>query len=177
MTTLRLLGTFPSRSDIGGLLKRPGDAALIERGRPRLLVLNCPCGCGEQYPINLDPQAGKAWRLYRRGSKISVFPSVWRDNGCEAHYIIWRNHISVFSHDYADEPDIDLGLSIERVLAEFGADWVSYVAVADKLEEVPWDVLNVCRRLTREARLERGTGDLAGSFRRALRDTSARAAK
>jgi hypothetical protein len=64
-----------------------------------------PRGCGEVFPINLDPRAGPAWRLYsdpRRG--VSLYPSVWRESGCESHYVIWRNRIYLFGR-YEDEFD------------------------------------------------------------------------
>jgi hypothetical protein len=25
---------------------------IVERGRPRLLMLACSCGCGEEFPVN-----------------------------------------------------------------------------------------------------------------------------
>ena len=81
---LNLKGTVSSRSDTTGMLNIAGDAVIVERARPRLLVLMCPCGCGEIFATNLDGQAGKAWRLYRKGGSITVFPSVWRDSGLRA---------------------------------------------------------------------------------------------
>ena len=53
---LRFCGTVSTRGAASTHLKSAGDAVLIERGRPRLLVLSCPCGCGEEFPINLDPR-------------------------------------------------------------------------------------------------------------------------
>jgi Family of unknown function (DUF6527) len=91
---IRFRGTVASRREASVRLKVPGDAVLVVRGRPRLLIISCPCGCGEQFPINLDSRAGPAWRLYgdrRRG--LSVYPSVWRESGCESHYVIWKNDV------------------------------------------------------------------------------------
>lgn len=164
---LKLQGTFQSRSDVAGLLNAPGEAALIERGRPRLLVLRCPCGCGEEYSINLDPQAGKAWRIYQRDKKLTIYPSVWRDNACEAHYIIWRDSIFVFGQKTLDDDSPDVETSSDRVLAAFGSNhWTSYVTVADSMGEIPWDVLEICRRLARNGLLVEGTATLKGSFQR-----------
>ena len=83
MTTnrpVRFHGVVSSRGDAAGYLKVPGDAALVERGRPRLLLLACPCGCGEQLPVNLDGRAGPAWRYYKNErTGLTLYPSVWRE--------------------------------------------------------------------------------------------------
>jgi len=110
--TLRLLKVVSTRGEAAGYLKSPGDAVLIERGRPRLLLLACPCGCGEEYPINLDDRAGKAWRIYRnRGKGLTLFPSVWRDTGCGSHFIIWRDRILLFGQgeEVLDESSLEDG--------------------------------------------------------------------
>src|SRR5258708_7376675 len=62
--TLALKSTVESRASAADLLKSPGDAVLIQRGQPRWLILKCPCGCGDEIPVNLDRRAGKAWRFY-----------------------------------------------------------------------------------------------------------------
>ena len=170
---LELRNVVQSRADASSYLRLPGDAVLIERGRPRWLLLLCPCGCGEEIPINLDSRAGAAWRLYRNPKLgISVYPSVWRDTGCESHFIIWRNAILLFSSE-----DEDFWLSPDRVdeiaalvplvleqLPERGL--VAYVDVADALGEVPWDVLNACRRLVRSGAVKEGAGKQRGTFGR-----------
>jgi hypothetical protein len=43
--------------------------------------------------VNLDPRAGPAWKLYDREDSLTLFPSVWRESGCEAHFILWRNRL------------------------------------------------------------------------------------
>src|SRR3954470_19533554 len=90
---IRLCAEVEHRYDGDPLLRQPGDAVLVHRGRPRSLLIACPDGCGETLSINLDPRGGKAWRLYRKGSAISLSPSVWRDGGCESHFIVWRSRI------------------------------------------------------------------------------------
>src|SRR5438309_1731714 len=94
---LQFRGTVSSRSESSGMLRAPGDAVLVKRGRPRVLLLMCPCGCGEELAILLDDRAGPAWRFYLRGGSITVFPSVWRDTGCESHFILWKDRIYLFS--------------------------------------------------------------------------------
>ena len=86
---LQLRGTVSTRGEASSKLAAAGDAVLVERGRPRLLLLSCPCGCGEQFPINLDSRRGRLGdSTEARGTGISLFPSVWRESGCRSHYII-----------------------------------------------------------------------------------------
>jgi hypothetical protein len=170
--TLHFCGRVSSRSEASAQLKAAGDAVLVERGRPRLLVLSCPCGCGEEFPINLDERSGPAWRLYENSrSGVSVFPSVWRESGCRSHYIIWRDRILLFGHDeeYRDSSaDTDEGCpTIDAVWALFPATGLrSFVEIADSLNAVPWDVQVICRRLVRKGRAREGKGRERGAFGR-----------
>jgi hypothetical protein len=171
-TKIRFRGTVARLSDASAHLELPGDTVLVERGRPRLLMISCPCGCGELFPINLDPRAGPAWRLYsdpRRG--VSLYPSVWRESGCESHYVIWRNRIYLFGtyedeleSASADELTKLVELVIDRLLTE---ELVSFYDIAESLNAIPWDVLTVCRRLVRMRVAREGKGKRRGSFARA----------
>ena len=92
---LSLKAVVESRASATGKLALPGEAVIVERGVPRWLLLKCPCGCGEEIPINVDPRSGKAWRLYQDNRLgITLYPSVWRDTGCESHFIVWRGQIN-----------------------------------------------------------------------------------
>ena len=181
--TLRFQGKVSSRGEADAYLKSAGDAVLVERGRPRLLILSCPCGCGEHFPINLDPRAGKAWRLYqaplstssavfsrrRARGDISLFPSVWRDSGCRSHYIIWNSRIMLFGKyddDYEAVPEITPSM-IEAVydrLPKFGL--IQFAEIAEALDAVPWDVLTVCRQLVKARRAREGDDKHKGFFGR-----------
>jgi hypothetical protein len=169
---LRFCGTLSSRGDASGHLKAAGDAVLIERGRPRLLVLRCPCGCGEDFPINLDGRSGPAWRLYGdHNSSLSVFPSVWRENGCKSHYIIWRGTILLFgrNEEEFDEvtQDSELVSLSDSVLSRLSISQLTpFVDLADALNAVPWDVLMACRRLVHRGAAREGVGKQRGSFGR-----------
>ena len=81
--SLRLVGQAKYRDEAEALLNGPGDAALVVRGRARSVIMTCPDGCGETLVVNLDPRADKAWRLDMRGEGVTLYPSVWRDGGCE----------------------------------------------------------------------------------------------
>src|SRR5882672_4174873 len=116
----RLRGVVASRGDVRGMLTTPGDGVLVERGRLRLLVILCPSGCGEEVVINLDRQAGPAWRWYSRSGVATLFPSVWLDTGCEAHFILWKNliHLVGIGGDvYELEEPESLDLSTDQLLA------------------------------------------------------------
>lgn len=169
---LRIKQTVQSRGEALGHLKSPGDAVLIDRGRLRWLLLLCPCGCGEEFPINLDPRAGPAWRFYLdKRTGVSVYPSVWRESGCESHYIIWRNKILLFrkyedyfSYNSKDEANEELTEAVRNRLPKSGL--IAYFDIAEALNEVPWDVLTICRKLVRIGVAREGKGKQSGTFSR-----------
>lgn len=167
---LQLKGVVDSRSRAERHLRSPGDAVLVERGVPRWLLMACPCGCGAVLPINLDARAGKAWRLYRSQKwGMSLFPSVWRDTDCRSHFIIWRNNILLFGQREEDFESPSSDHETAR-LAEtaFGClpstGFQSFVAVADALGEIPWDVLHALRYLVRRGLAREGLGNEQGTF-------------
>ena len=169
---VRLRHTVSSRSEASTYLKSPGDAVLVERGRPRFLLLCCPCGCGEQFPINLDVRAGPAWRLYRVGlGGLSLYPSVWRESGCKSHYIIWRDKILLFGHNEEDfdtvPPQDEITRLIDAVYKQLPpTGLIPFAELAESLNAVPWDVLTACRRLARLGQAWEGKGKQRGSFGR-----------
>ena len=175
MTTklpIRFHGTVSSRGEASAYLKTPGDAVLVERGRPRLLLISCPCGCGEQLPINLDARSGPAWRFYRTESTgLTLYPSVWRESGCGSHFIIWRDRILLFgrNEDEWDDPSVEDG-SMPSTQAVFellpAGNLMPFSEIAESLDAVPWDVLKVCRKLVRAGRAREGSGKQRGCFGR-----------
>lgn len=95
---LTLKATVPTFGAASTYLKKSGDAVIVDRNGPRWLILKCPCGCGEEFPINLDSRTGPAWKLYKnRRTGLSLYPSVWRKSECKSHYVIWRNQIFLFN--------------------------------------------------------------------------------
>jgi hypothetical protein len=171
-TTISLKAELESRTGANEYLRSPGDAVLVTRGTPRWLVLRCPCGCGVDIPVNLDDRAGKAWRLYKAPSTgLTLFPSVWRDTGCESHFIIWRDQILMFGPRYAWGAAPREKLNLVNLSTRVLDAWphkrqVSYVEVAEELREIPWDVLEACRDLVKAKALIEGLGEQRGSFRR-----------
>lgn len=173
MTQLRinLLGVFESRGEATVGINSPGDAVLISRGRPRWLLLRCPCGCGDELPINLDRRAGKAWRLYERDGSITLYPSVWRDTGCESHFIVWKGEILLFGRPEDDLTSARIEVDVEGIASRIlhgwpSGQWESYLAVSERIGEIPWDVLDACRHLTRKGALFEGTDKRRGMFLR-----------
>jgi len=164
---IRFTGIFSGRDEAGISLKFPGDTALIHRGVARMLLMNCPCGCGDSLVINLDSRAGPAWKIYWRGEAFSLFPSYWRDTKCESHFILWKNKICWCNWD--DDSFWSNSSSIEeRVLAALPKHFISYQVLADQLQEVPWDVLQACRTLVRKKQAETSFPLRKGEFKRAV---------
>ncbi|HUS08601.1 MAG TPA: DUF6527 family protein, partial [Bryobacteraceae bacterium] len=126
----------------------------------------------QHFPINLDPRAGPAWRLYWNAKKeLTLYPSVWRDSDCMSHYVIWRNKIFLFGRyeddlDSAPQPEETLALTgaVRELLPKTGL--VSFFEIAEAIGAIPWDVLMVCRRLVRTGVAREGTGTDRGSFGR-----------
>jgi hypothetical protein len=161
-----VLATIERVSDAGPILKKPGDCVVIERGSVRRsLLMNCPCGCGELLPINLDPRAGKAWRMYHRYGFWTLFPSVDRDTGCRSHFILSRGKI--IWCDWDEPPDdTDYSEFLGTLLTYFaGRDFTGYHGAAIDLDLVPWDVLGACRVLVRRGDLEEGRDKMRGHFK------------
>ena len=105
--------TVTSRGSASSLLSTPGDIVLVERGYPRLVVLACPCGRGEQLPVNLDPRAAAGGNCTEWQEGASLYPSVWRESGCRSHFIVWRDQILLFGRW---RRDLDGDLEDERAL-------------------------------------------------------------
>ena len=161
---IRFVGTFASRHEAVETLQMTGDAALVHRGVPRMVIMKCPCGCGDLLLVNLDRRAGPAWRIYRRGKSISLFPSYWRDTHCESHFILWRN--DVFWCDWYDETLWKEPSNIEgRVLSILSEEFIAYERIAEMLEEIPWDVLQACHALARKGKAIENGPTHKGEFR------------
>lgn len=150
-------------------LRAPGDAVLVERGKPRLLILRCPCGCGDDLLINLDTRAGAAWYLYRKRKKLSLYPSYWRNDGCGSHFIIWNDTI-YWCHGWESDDVDEWGVAAEiedRVYAALPDDWfIRYQEVAEQLDLIPWEVIQACRQLVRKGKAVADEAPRRGMYRR-----------
>src|SRR5437899_6349934 len=147
---IKYQGTVEYRDAAGAFLVSSGDTVLVERGKPRLLVMRCPCGCGDDLLINLDRRSGAAWRCYHNRRGLTLFPSYWRDDGCGSHFIVWNNHVYwCYGWESKDSEDWSVSAALEdSVLAALPADHVvTYENLADRLDLIRWEVLQACRQL------------------------------
>lgn len=165
---IRWRGTVVSRGEAAPLLGETGDVVLVSRAeRFRWLVFRCPSGCGTELPINLDPRSGPAWRLYDPGNAASLYPSVWRDSGCGAHFILSRGSLWVITDEdryWTREPDEAL---ITHVRSNLTIHVRHYYEIAEAIGAEPWETLSACRRLVRGGAAREGVGGESEHFRRA----------
>ena len=171
VTKVSLRGKVQQRDLAATLLRFPGDAVLVERGKPRLLILRCPCGCGDDLLINLDRRSGAAWYLYRSRKGLSLYPSYWRKDGCGSHFILWNNQIYWclgWESDESDSWHVSADIE-EKVYAVLPDDWfVNYEQVAEQLELIPWEVLQACRQLVEKGKAISDVWPRRGMYRRIL---------
>jgi Family of unknown function (DUF6527) len=146
--SINLRGTAERHSDAIDLVPQAGDVALVRRGALRSLAIRCPDGCGEVISVNLDPRTGPAWKLYEREDSLTLFPSVWRESGCEAHFILWRNRLIwcdvSHPHSYRSE---ELKRRIHKLLPAPGLPHAHYADLASQLDVIPWEALWTCESL------------------------------
>lgn len=165
-----LKGVVPSHQEAMALASAPGDVAIVKRGALRSVVMRCPDGCGEAITLNLDPRTDKAWRLYKSKKGLTLFPSVWRDSGCQSHFVLWNDVISwvdVFEIEEEEGETQEKRRLGERVWGMLKPDhFIDFVQIADALEEIPWAVLDACRQLVKERRALAGTGPMKSAFKR-----------
>lgn len=165
---IRWRGSGAYRDEAEPLLERPGDVAGVLRGRPRSLLMACPDGCGDTLVINLDGRAGKAWLLDDRRGKLSLYPSVWREDGCGSHFILWSDQLIWVGRFEAgnEEPAYDAALE-QRLLALLDRErFQDGFEIARQLDEISWDVIRALRRLVTKGCAVEGTGRQRGNFRR-----------
>ena len=161
---IRWQGAVERRYQVNDLLLNPGDTTLVLRSHPRLIVMMCPCGCGDQIVINVDPNAGPAWSVYcvdDNFEELTIYPSIWRDTGCGSHFIVWRGNILGIG---LPRLHIDLDAALLTNVARALGDYEQHFsAIANELSENPWSVLWVCQHLVRERQAVEG--DQEGTFK------------
>lgn len=55
-------------------------------GKDRWAVFRCPCGCDDLVTLSLQDVHNPHWRLSGQASTPSLYPSVWRTEGCRSHF-------------------------------------------------------------------------------------------
>jgi len=113
--------TVPDHASARAALQNDPSAVVIVRRaeRDRSVSFLCPCGCGEALTLNVDLGAGRAWRLVVEKGELTLLPSVWRDTGCQSHFVVWRNRIWWFGFDESD----DYPLWPARLRNELRTEW------------------------------------------------------
>lgn len=158
---VNLLGVAEYRDEGEKVLKSAGDAVLVHRGALRSVLMCCPDGCGETLVVNLDPRAGKAWKLDMRAGKATLYPSVWRDGGCGSHFIVWRSQV-LWCDRFEEgnvEPSYDSAALERRVLGALRKrELRSAEEVAVELDEIPWEVSRAGHALVRRKLALCGSG-------------------
>jgi hypothetical protein len=73
----------------------PGALYVVEdAGQAWAAILACPCGCGEPLHANLIPDSEPVWKLTEHpNGRATLTPSVWRLDGCRAHFILREGRI------------------------------------------------------------------------------------
>jgi hypothetical protein len=161
---IRWRGVAARHRDAAELLHDAGDVVLVERGRPRHLIVRCPCGCGDDISLNVDPEAGPCWRLLRRGDNLTVMPSVWRETGCESHFFLWRDEVDWLDWYNYGVSDVDEALR-ERVARALKADeFRSVHELAFEADGSLHGVHRACQQLVEADRAIEGTGRERGMF-------------
>ncbi len=164
-------GTVERHSEALALLELPGDFVLVQRGVPRLLVMVCPDGCGDIVPVNLDERASKAWKLYQRAGRTTLYPSVWRDEGCEAHFVLWND---IVHWSGIDDKESQSSADLSAVFGRLHSDtFRTAFQIALDLDEIPWAVTQACEELVRLHKAEEGTGKMRHYYRRNCDGTEA----
>lgn len=153
---LQFCGVVERYSNGVELLKQPGDCVIVERGVPRSVLIRCPDGCGDTISVNLDRRSGPAWRKYERKGKITLYPSVWKQDGCRAHFIVWNDEILWCGPYGATRGELISEDWIASVLASLPTEAIDYRVLAERLDAVPWDVYWACEELVRRHQAANG---------------------
>lgn len=171
---IRFRGTGEYREDAEPLLQIAGDVAGVVRVRPRSILIKCPDGCGDTLVINLDPRAGKAWQLDERRNTMTLYPSVWREDGCGSHFIVWRDHLLWCGRFESGNVEPTYDPALEELVYSETSEALARTAheIATVLNEVTWDVSRVLRNLVSRDLVEEEKGEPRGRFRRRVRAPS-----
>lgn len=160
---IQFKGTFEHHHEAAAVVLNPGDAALVHRGVARNVVLSCPDGCGDLLTINLDSRSGPAWRRFGTDDALTLYPSIWRESGCHAHFIVWRGQVDWLGGS-SWTPSAELQMRVLNALDP--EQLTSFSTIADRLDEIPWDVAAACRILVSRGSASEGFGQRSGWFRR-----------
>ena len=67
---------------------------LCEGGEAWSIMMRCPCGCGQPVELPLIREAHPRWSLQvDQHGHPTLAPSIWRREGCRAHYFVRRGKV------------------------------------------------------------------------------------
>lgn len=66
-----------------GIVYVVGDYGYLWRA-----IMLCPCGCGDSIYLNLNEETHPAWKVYKTNGYPTIFPSIDRQKGCKAHFLL-----------------------------------------------------------------------------------------
>lgn len=99
-------------SDIG-VVDRPPPNRNVEKnafyfisheGRPKWVLFQCPCGCGDVVTLSLQQTHRPHWIVRKsRNRRANLQPSVWRNVGCMSHFWIHDGRV-YWCHDSGTPP-------------------------------------------------------------------------
>lgn len=58
-----------------------------------IAAMRCPCGCGTLLEMNLLPDSEPVWSLSLTSTAPTLHPSVWRKDGCRAHFLLRNGRV------------------------------------------------------------------------------------
>lgn len=64
------------------------------RGEPVFGYMVCPCGCRHTLHLRFLPDRRPRWTLQvSRDDAVTIWPSVWRREGCRSHFFVTDGHL------------------------------------------------------------------------------------
>ena len=65
-----------------------------EGGHLWFVAMKCPCNCGDIIQLSLEHDSSPRWDLSEHSDgTISLYPSIWRNKRCLAHFWINRSDV------------------------------------------------------------------------------------
>lgn len=82
---------------------------VVSNQRPKWVLFQCPCQCGEVITLSLQAAHRPRWSLQVNAlQRPTLHPSVWRDRGCNSHFWVRDGQI-LWCEDTGTSPFISGG--------------------------------------------------------------------
>jgi hypothetical protein len=71
-----------------------GDVFVVGETKPKWVVLECPCRCGDRIDVNLMSSRQPRWTLSVSAKGATLAPSLWvPSNKCGSHFFLRENRV------------------------------------------------------------------------------------